>query len=224
MRLRRSRELSRLLLVRRQRRRRCWEIRMELRCRGRMMRRRRGGGCCRISARRARWCSCSCVSCSLLTISLRGWRRCKLLWSGRLSMSEGLLLTKSTRSWVTYFFKRKFDLSEGTLGTIFSITGVISALSIFVASSISKRIGNVKVKLPTYSPFPPLQSQAKNCETNAFPTDNGLHPPPLRNLSRPHPLPLHPPRRPHLPHRPRLHPSHGRGAPFRLLSGNRVAQ
>jgi Na+/melibiose symporter-like transporter len=51
----------------------------------------------------------------------------------------------SRRSWVTYFFKRKFNLSEGQLGSIFSVTGVISALSIFVASSISKRIGNVKV-------------------------------------------------------------------------------
>jgi Na+/melibiose symporter-like transporter len=48
-------------------------------------------------------------------------------------------------SWVTYFFKRKFGISEGQLGTIFSITGTISALSIFVASSIAKRIGNVKV-------------------------------------------------------------------------------
>lgn len=50
-----------------------------------------------------------------------------------------------TRSWVTYFFKRKFNLAEGKLGTIFSITGIISAISMLVASSISKRIGNVKV-------------------------------------------------------------------------------
>ncbi|KAJ9607481.1 hypothetical protein H2200_007559 [Cladophialophora chaetospira] len=55
-------------------------------------------------------------------------------------------------SWVTYFFKRKFGLSEGTLGTIFSITGVISALSIFVASAISKRIGNVKTMVFTHLP------------------------------------------------------------------------
>ncbi|OCT52144.1 hypothetical protein CLCR_09104 [Cladophialophora carrionii] len=56
------------------------------------------------------------------------------------------------RSWVTYFFKRKFNLSEGQLGSIFSITGVISALSIFVASSISKRIGNVKTMVFTHLP------------------------------------------------------------------------
>ena len=55
------------------------------------------------------------------------------------------MFANDRRSWVTYFFKRKFNLSEGKLGSIFSITGVISALSIFVASSISKRIGNVKV-------------------------------------------------------------------------------
>ncbi|KIW67698.1 hypothetical protein PV04_06930 [Phialophora macrospora] len=55
-------------------------------------------------------------------------------------------------SWVTYFFKRKFNLSEGKLGSIFSITGVISALSIFVASAISKRIGNVKTMVFTHLP------------------------------------------------------------------------
>ncbi|ETI21940.1 hypothetical protein G647_06010 [Cladophialophora carrionii CBS 160.54] len=57
-------------------------------------------------------------------------------------------------SWVTYFFKRKFNLSEGQLGSIFSVTGVISALSIFVASSISKRIGNVKTMVFTHLPSP----------------------------------------------------------------------
>jgi hypothetical protein len=46
---------------------------------------------------------------------------------------------------VTFYFKRRFDLSEGRLGSIFSVTGVVSALSMLVASSISKRIGNVKV-------------------------------------------------------------------------------
>ncbi|EXJ71312.1 uncharacterized protein A1O5_05118 [Cladophialophora psammophila CBS 110553] len=55
-------------------------------------------------------------------------------------------------SWVTYFFKRKFNLPEGKLGSIFSITGIISALSIFVASSISKRIGNVKTMVFTHLP------------------------------------------------------------------------
>ncbi|KIW82614.1 hypothetical protein Z517_05641 [Fonsecaea pedrosoi CBS 271.37] len=55
-------------------------------------------------------------------------------------------------SWVTYFFKRKFNLPEGKLGSIFSITGIISALSMLVASSISKRIGNVKTMVFTHLP------------------------------------------------------------------------
>ena len=49
------------------------------------------------------------------------------------------------RSWMTYFFKRKFSLPEGTLGSVFFTTSLISAASVLVASSIAKRIGNVKV-------------------------------------------------------------------------------
>ncbi|MCJ1358881.1 MAG: hypothetical protein MMC33_008881 [Icmadophila ericetorum] len=48
-------------------------------------------------------------------------------------------------SWVTYFFRRKFNLEEGKLGSLFFITSIIAAASTLVASSISKRIGNVKV-------------------------------------------------------------------------------
>ncbi|KIW18381.1 hypothetical protein PV08_02669 [Exophiala spinifera] len=55
-------------------------------------------------------------------------------------------------SWVTFYFKRRFNLSEGNLGSIFSVTGVISALSMLVASSISKRIGNVKTMVFTHLP------------------------------------------------------------------------
>ncbi|EXJ86177.1 hypothetical protein A1O1_06547 [Capronia coronata CBS 617.96] len=55
-------------------------------------------------------------------------------------------------SWVTYFFKRKFDLPEGKLGSIFSVTNVISALSMLVASSLAKRIGNVKTMVFTHLP------------------------------------------------------------------------
>ena len=49
------------------------------------------------------------------------------------------------RSWVTYFFKRKFGLREGKLGSLFFVTSIISAASNLVASSISKRIGLVQV-------------------------------------------------------------------------------
>lgn len=46
---------------------------------------------------------------------------------------------------MTYFFHRKFNLPEGALGTIFFVTSSIAAASTLVASSIAKRIGNVKV-------------------------------------------------------------------------------
>jgi hypothetical protein len=49
---------------------------------------------------------------------------------------------------MTYFFHRKFSLPEGELGTIFFVTSSISAASMLVASSIAKRIGNVKVCIP----------------------------------------------------------------------------
>lgn len=47
---------------------------------------------------------------------------------------------------MTYFFRRKFSLPEGQLGSIFFISSVVAAASMLVASSIAKRIGNVKVR------------------------------------------------------------------------------
>ncbi|KAJ5295073.1 hypothetical protein PENANT_c035G10562 [Penicillium antarcticum] len=55
-------------------------------------------------------------------------------------------------SWMTYFFKRKFSLPEGELGTIFFTTNTISAASMLVASSLAKRIGNVKTMVFTHLP------------------------------------------------------------------------
>ncbi|KAJ9300262.1 hypothetical protein DTO271G3_2379 [Paecilomyces variotii] len=55
-------------------------------------------------------------------------------------------------SWVTYFFKKKFDIPEGKLGSIFFTTSIISAASMLVASSIAKRIGNVKTMAFTHLP------------------------------------------------------------------------
>jgi hypothetical protein len=46
---------------------------------------------------------------------------------------------------MTYFFHQKFNLPEGELGTIFFFTSSISAASMLVATSIARRIGNVKV-------------------------------------------------------------------------------
>lgn len=47
---------------------------------------------------------------------------------------------------MTYFFRRKFTLPDGQLGTIFFVCSIVAASSMLVASSIAKRIGNVKVR------------------------------------------------------------------------------
>jgi hypothetical protein len=60
------------------------------------------------------------------------------------SFASGL----ASLSWMTYFFRRKFFLPEGQLGTIFFVTSIIATASMLVASSIAKRIGNVKVRAP----------------------------------------------------------------------------
>jgi len=55
-------------------------------------------------------------------------------------------------SWITFFFKDKFSLGEGKLGTIFFVTSAISAVSILVASSIARRFGNIKTMVFTHLP------------------------------------------------------------------------
>ncbi|KAJ5709855.1 hypothetical protein N7493_009447 [Penicillium malachiteum] len=64
------------------------------------------------------------------------------------SFASGL----ASLSWMAYFFKRKFNLPEGELGTIFFITSSIAAASMLLASSIAKRIGNVKTMVFTHLP------------------------------------------------------------------------
>ncbi|KAJ5469400.1 Major facilitator superfamily domaingeneral substrate transporter [Penicillium diatomitis] len=64
------------------------------------------------------------------------------------SFASGL----ASLSWMTYFFHRKFSLPEGELGTIFFVTSSISAASMLIASSIAKRIGNVKTMVFTHLP------------------------------------------------------------------------
>ncbi|KAE8148603.1 major facilitator superfamily domain-containing protein [Aspergillus avenaceus] len=56
------------------------------------------------------------------------------------------------RSWMTYFFKRKFALPEAKLGSIFFTTSIIAAASMLVASSIAKRFGNIKTMVFTHLP------------------------------------------------------------------------
>lgn len=55
-------------------------------------------------------------------------------------------------TWITYFFTRKFAISEGALGSLFFATNICSAISILVASSIAKRIGLVKTMVFTHLP------------------------------------------------------------------------
>ncbi|KKK23480.1 hypothetical protein P175DRAFT_0514435 [Aspergillus ochraceoroseus IBT 24754] len=64
------------------------------------------------------------------------------------SFASGL----ASLSWMTYFFKRKFSLPEGELGSIFFTTSIISSASMLVASSIAKRIGNIRTMVFTHLP------------------------------------------------------------------------
>jgi hypothetical protein len=61
-------------------------------------------------------------------------------------MSPPHQLLTVTSSWVIWFFKKKFDLGDGMLGSLFFTTSIIAAASMLVASSIAKRFGNIKVR------------------------------------------------------------------------------
>ncbi|CAF9909558.1 MAG: hypothetical protein HETSPECPRED_009458 [Heterodermia speciosa] len=64
------------------------------------------------------------------------------------SLASGLV----PLTWITYFFTRKFAISEGTLGSLFFATNICSAISNLVASSIARRIGLVKTMVFTHLP------------------------------------------------------------------------
>lgn len=55
-------------------------------------------------------------------------------------------------SWAIWFFRDKFDLQEGKLGSLFFVTSIIAAVSMLLASSIAKRFGNVKTMVFTHLP------------------------------------------------------------------------
>ena len=55
-------------------------------------------------------------------------------------------------SWQTYFFNRKFGLSEGKLGSIFFTASVLSAVSNIAAAPIARRIGLIKTMVLTHVP------------------------------------------------------------------------
>jgi MFS family permease len=55
-------------------------------------------------------------------------------------------------SWVTYFFRSRYDISDGALGSIFFTTSLIAAGSMLIASSLAKRFGNVNTMVFTHLP------------------------------------------------------------------------
>lgn len=55
-------------------------------------------------------------------------------------------------SWMTYFFNQKFGLAEGSLGSLFFVTSILSSASNLVASSIARRIGLIKTMVFTHIP------------------------------------------------------------------------
>ncbi|KAJ2984606.1 hypothetical protein NUW58_g5972 [Xylaria curta] len=55
-------------------------------------------------------------------------------------------------SWITYYFQWRFNIEKGQLGSIFFVTQILAAMSMIVASSIAKRLGNVKTMVLTHLP------------------------------------------------------------------------
>ncbi|KAF2670071.1 MFS general substrate transporter [Microthyrium microscopicum] len=55
-------------------------------------------------------------------------------------------------AWITNYFKRRFGLSENLLGSLFFTTSIIQAISVLVAASLARRIGNVKTMVFTHLP------------------------------------------------------------------------
>ncbi|KAL6893345.1 major facilitator superfamily domain-containing protein [Trichoderma evansii] len=64
------------------------------------------------------------------------------------SLASGII----SMSWVTYFFRWRYSIKEGELGSIFFVTSLTSACSMLVASSLAKRFGNIKTMVFTHLP------------------------------------------------------------------------
>jgi MFS-type transporter involved in bile tolerance (Atg22 family) len=62
----------------------------------------------------------------------------------------------TSSSWITYYFKSQYHIEEGKLGSIFFTTSIIAAGSVLVASSLARRIGNVRVSAPQFTVFQSL--------------------------------------------------------------------
>ena len=64
------------------------------------------------------------------------------------SLASGLV----PQSWIVYFFKDRYRISQGQLGSLFFVTNIIAAVSNLFASSLAKRIGLVKTMVFTHLP------------------------------------------------------------------------
>ncbi|KAI3558115.1 hypothetical protein CABS01_02675 [Colletotrichum abscissum] len=58
----------------------------------------------------------------------------------------------TTQSWIAFFFRWKFNVDDGTLGSLFFTTSLLAAATTLVASSIAKRIGNLNAMVFTHLP------------------------------------------------------------------------
>lgn len=74
------------------------------------------------------------------------WKLCCLFAID--SLASGL----TPASWMTWFFEQKFHLSEGALGTLFFVTSILSATSMFAAAPLARRIGLIKTMVFTHVP------------------------------------------------------------------------
>jgi hypothetical protein len=64
------------------------------------------------------------------------------------SIASGLV----SASWMTWFFEQKFRLNEGALGSLFFVTAILSAISMFAAAPLARRIGLIKTMVFTHVP------------------------------------------------------------------------
>ncbi|OHE92386.1 hypothetical protein CORC01_12313 [Colletotrichum orchidophilum] len=56
------------------------------------------------------------------------------------------------QSWIAFFFRWRFKVDDGTLGSLFFTTSFLAAVTTLVASSIAKRIGNLNTMVFTHLP------------------------------------------------------------------------
>ncbi|EQB55940.1 major facilitator superfamily transporter [Colletotrichum gloeosporioides Cg-14] len=56
------------------------------------------------------------------------------------------------QSWIAFFFRWKFDMDNGLLGSMFFVCSFLAVVTTLVASSLAKRIGNLNTMVFTHLP------------------------------------------------------------------------